>query len=167
MLRAKWYVGPNTKAWLENEATWKMGDYYYSHLTDYLRFVLMYKYGGTYMDMDALWLKAPPSQVEFIGSDKSDTVASWFLDSSGTYLAPGVMKFSKGRKFILNAAEDAFSSNYDPKCFNCVGPKIITSKIKEILPNGINFEILPWYSLYPYPFFKATSVFFLIYLFLM
>ena len=60
------------------------------------------------MDTDALWLRAPPDKIEFIGSDASDGGANWFLDAEGTYLAPGVMRFKQKKGLIYRAVENGF-----------------------------------------------------------
>jgi mannosyltransferase OCH1-like enzyme len=45
--------------------------YFYSDLTDYLRTIAVYLYGGTYLDMDALILQPLPNE-KFIGYDQID-----------------------------------------------------------------------------------------------
>lgn len=149
----------------------------YSHLTDYLRYLFLFKFGGTCkycpsragapqailltcilplsdLDMDAPWVRSPPdSRLEFIGADFS-TVASdldWTLDEDGMYLAPGVMRFRKGWTLFREIMESAFSSTYRPDCFNCVGPRAITlgvrARRRQLELAG--FTILPNHVLYP------------------
>ncbi|OBZ83037.1 UDP-GalNAc:beta-1,3-N-acetylgalactosaminyltransferase 2, partial [Choanephora cucurbitarum] len=72
LLNWGWYFGSGTQDWLSGWEQWEKGKFFYWHLTDYIRCLLLYHYGGTYMDMDALWIRIPPdSQMEFIGSDYS------------------------------------------------------------------------------------------------
>lgn len=143
----------------------------FSHLTDFLRYSFLWKYGGTCwsllvrvrrtwltqredLDMDAPWVRSPPdSELQFIGEDQS-TVASdaeWTLDETGRYLAPGVMRFKKGWRVFRDILEDAFSVHYSPACFNCVGPRAITKGVKkdlyELERNG--FTIVNRKRLYP------------------
>src|ERR1044072_7817029 len=99
-----------------------------------MRYLLLYKYGGMYMDTDALWLRAPPgTNIEFIGSDTSNIPSDfeWTLDADGTYLAPGVMRFRKGWSMFREIMELALSPTYSPSCFNCIGPRAITMYVKE------------------------------------
>jgi len=104
--------------------------------------------------MDAPWVRSPPdSKIEFIGADHS-TLASdvdWTLDESGMYLAPGVMRFKRGWAVFRDIMESAFSPSYSPECFNCVGPRAITSAVRarryQLELHG--FTIVPPHVLYP------------------
>lgn len=154
LLKYRWYLGPDSHSWLRDWEKWEKGPYFFSHLTDYMRYLLIYKYGGTYMDMDALWIRSPPDDnLEFIGADyatlKSD--ADWTLDSDGMYLAPGVMRFRKGWTAFKDIAEAAFSPSYNPACFNCVGPRAITIYVKNNRKpmEAAGFTIVPNNVLYP------------------
>ncbi|KAK4048650.1 hypothetical protein OIV83_004620 [Microbotryomycetes sp. JL201] len=149
-----WYLGPNSQRWLTEWDQWSKGQFFYSHLTDYLRYLFLFKFGGTYLDMDAPWVRAPPdSNLEFIGADQSTygPDLDWTLDEDGTYLAPGVMRFRKGWTLFKDIMEQAFSSTYKPDCFNCVGPRAITTGVKQrrrqLELNG--FTIVPSHVLYP------------------
>ncbi|KAI9271415.1 galactosyltransferase-domain-containing protein [Sporodiniella umbellata] len=155
LLNWHWYFGPGTRDWLQEWDRWVDGKFFYWHLTDYIRCLLLYNYGGTYMDMDALWTRIPPNpNQEFIGSDYSQVSSDleWTLDDKGLYLPQGLMRFKRGWKLFREMAEGAFSAyNYDPKCFNCGGPKAITSYVRErrsVLEAG-GLTILPREVLYP------------------
>ncbi|KAG0005287.1 hypothetical protein BGZ79_005867 [Entomortierella chlamydospora] len=157
LLKRKWYFSPNTEDWLQRWDEWaEAGKFFPVHLADYLRLVALYKYGGLYMDMDALWVRAPgDGMTEFIGSDVSDTDSdrAWTLDAKNTYLANGVMRFQRGRSMFRHIAESYFTvTNYDPECFNCGGPKAFTTYVKAhraaLENNGLS--ILPREALYPY-----------------
>ncbi|KAF9439001.1 hypothetical protein BGZ76_001896 [Entomortierella beljakovae] len=157
LLRQEWYFDSETQDWLRKWEEWSRdGDFFHVHLADYLRIVALYKYGGLYMDMDAVWIRAPGDRnTEFIGSDISDTESdlSWTLDAKNTYIPNGVMRFKRGRSMLRQIARTFFTpSNYNPKCFNCGGPKAFTVYIKthktSLEKNGLN--ILPPTALYPY-----------------
>ncbi|KAF9116489.1 hypothetical protein BGX27_002161 [Mortierella sp. AM989] len=157
LLKRKWFFSPNTEDWLKRWDDWaEAGKFFPVHLADYLRLVALYKYGGLYMDMDALWVRAPgDGMTEFIGSDMSDTDSdrAWTLDAKNTYLANGVMRFQRGRSMFRHIADSYFTvTNYDPECFNCGGPKAFTSYVKAhraaLENNGLS--ILPREALYPY-----------------
>lgn len=156
LLKWRWFFGPGTQDWLQDWEKWEKGKFFYWHLTDYIRCLLLYNYGGTYMDMDALWIRIPPDQnLEFIGSDYSSVYSDreWTLDDKGLYLPQGLMRFKRGWKLFREMAEGAFSAfNYDPECFNCGGPKAITSYVRErrgvLVDAGLT--ILPRKVLYPF-----------------
>ncbi|KAG0301696.1 hypothetical protein BGZ98_008124 [Dissophora globulifera] len=157
LLKRRWFFSPNTEDWLRQWSQWESaGKFFPVHLADYLRLVALYKYGGLYMDMDALWVRAPgDGMTEFIGADMSDTDSDrvWTLDDKNTYLANGVMRFQRGRSMFRHIADSYFTvTNYDPECFNCGGPKAFTSYVKAhraaLENNGL--RILPREALYPY-----------------
>ncbi|KAG0199111.1 hypothetical protein BGX28_007552 [Mortierella sp. GBA30] len=157
LLKRKWYFSPNTAEWLQRWDEWsRAGPFFPVHLADYLRLVALYKYGGLYMDMDALWVRSPgDSMTEFIGEDLSDNPDDrvWTLDEKNNYLANGVMRFRRGRSMFRHIAESYFTvTNYDPECFNCGGPKAFTTYVKNhrtaLENNGL--RILDREALYPY-----------------
>lgn len=164
LLKWGWYFGPGTQDWLLDWDKWEKGKFFYWHLTDYIRCLLLYNYGGTYMDMDALWIRIPPNQnQEFIGSDYSSVHSDreWTLDDKGLYLPQGLMRFKRGWKLFREMAEGAFSAfNYDPECFNCGGPKAITSYVRErraVLEDAA-LTILPRNVLYPYSYLEIHKL---------
>lgn len=63
------------KPWLERLPEWRQGPYFYSHITDYIRFCLLYRFGGIYSDFDAYLLQRlddkPWFEPGFIGKDSS------------------------------------------------------------------------------------------------
>ncbi|KAJ1567973.1 Beta-1,4 N-acetylgalactosaminyltransferase 2, partial [Cladochytrium tenue] len=68
-------------AWMEQAAEWRSrSPYFYSHLTDYVRFCALYRFGGVYSDFDAVQLRrlAPvgsvkqPQQSVSMGDDDED-----------------------------------------------------------------------------------------------
>ncbi|BGP36168.1 hypothetical protein JCM10449v2_000066 [Rhodotorula kratochvilovae] len=154
LLEREWYLGPKSREWAEAWDKWAAGPSFFSHLTDYLRYLFLFKFGGTYLDMDAPWIRSPPdSKVEFIGADHS-TLASdvdWTLDETGMYLAPGVMRFRRGWALFRDMSEAAFSPAYSPDCFNCVGPRAITTAVRarryQLGLHGLT--IVPPHVLYP------------------
>lgn len=164
LLKWHWYFGPGTHDWLLDWDKWEKGQFFYWHLTDYIRCLLLYNYGGTYMDMDALWIRIPPNQTqEFIGSDYSSVHSDreWTLDDKGLYLPQGVMRFKRGWKLFREMAEGAFSAfNYDPECFNCGGPKAITSYVRErrAVLEDAGLTILPQKVLYPVSYLEIQKL---------
>jgi hypothetical protein len=164
LLRWSWYSNEQTKDFLEH---WdSSGMYFYSHLTDYLRTVAVYLYGGTYLDMDALILQPLPNE-EFIGHDQIDVDERcvWCIgNTSNLYLAPGVIRFRPHRKVLRDILEEAFDRQvYNPSCFTCVGPRLYTLHIIEDRSNNdselINLKLLEPHDLYPYIWAETSTIF--------
>ncbi|CAG8439059.1 1096_t:CDS:2 [Acaulospora morrowiae] len=122
ILDRQWFLGQNSKNWIQN------------------------------------WIK-----TEFIGSDisKLSSDFEWTLDAEGTYLAPGIMRFRKGRSMFREIAELAFSLTYITSCFNCAGPRAITMYIKQhrdiLEKHGLT--ILPGRILYPRNYLSINELF--------
>jgi hypothetical protein len=150
-------------AWLDSLATWRQGPYFYSHLTDFLRFCLLYRSGGVYSDMDALLLQPldalPPA---FIGQDRShsdSTACPWCLPNTNLYLAPGVMAAPAGAALLRSALEIGFCSpdGYRPEVFNAVGPQAITAAYNHH-PAAGPVVVLEPSILYPLPYWRAHEL---------
>lgn len=161
----EWYLGPNSKAWLQDWDKWERQSQFFAyHIADYMRLLILYRYGGMYMDTDALWLRPPPDQnLEFIGSDyssvESDSV--WTLDEkTGLYLANGVMRFKRGWKIFREVAESAFNpATYSVDCFNCGGPRAVTMYVKQHRAGleAAGFTLVPNNILYPYDYLHVQE----------
>lgn len=153
------YSGPASKRWVMAmgdgeevvginglESRWK-----HVHLSDYLRFALLYRFGGTYLDFDALWIQPQPPMMEFVGLDFTheledrswaiplDQLSSeWFisgrkgvdLSSDRLYAAPGVMRLKPKRAVMFELMERAITE-YNPDCFNCIGVRSLTRFIVQ------------------------------------
>lgn len=74
--------------WVENLDEWKKGPYYYSHITDYVRFCLLYKNGGIYSDFDAILINPINQYDNFIGKDSSvaNGNCKWCFPGGDMYL---------------------------------------------------------------------------------
>ncbi|CAG8765244.1 19937_t:CDS:2, partial [Dentiscutata erythropus] len=163
LLKRQWFLGINSKNRILDWKNWEEAPYFPYYLADYMRCVLLYKYGGMYMDMDALWVRAPPNtQMEFIGSDFSSMAADleWTLDTNGTYLPNGVMRFRKGWAMFREYIENALSEPIPTSCFNCLGPRALTKYVKKyrkvLEENGLT--ILPSQILYPRDYIQIVNL---------
>jgi len=58
------------EAWVKQLDTWSQSQHFYAHLADYLRFVLLYRYGGIYSDFDSILVKPLKSPFQGGSSDK-------------------------------------------------------------------------------------------------
>lgn len=59
------------EAWVARASEWRAGQYYFSHLTDLLRFALLYRYGGFYSDFDAIYMRSLMPFTNAVGWDLS------------------------------------------------------------------------------------------------
>ncbi|PJF19792.1 hypothetical protein PSACC_00402 [Paramicrosporidium saccamoebae] len=158
-------VSEEATVWLENHEKWKTGPYYYSHLTDLLRFTLLYRDGGVYSDFDALllrpmpiqeWLVGPSAGRTVIGRDRVPETCDWCL-TGGMYLAPGVMLAERGSQLLKRALEIGFGGAYDPTVFNHAGPRAITMASKQVSRDLV--IQLPSEVFYPVNYKEATQLF--------
>ena len=90
------------------------------HLSDVLRIVILFHFGGTYLDLDALILKPLPEVPSFIGREHL------------TYetLANGVLRFKKNHpimeKLLIN-----MNSSFDGQQWAANGPALVTRTLQE------------------------------------
>ena len=164
-----WWVNESNREWLEL-LDFEYDPLAYTHVTDYLRFYLLYTYGGTYTDVDALYVRTLP-KVGFAGLDWSNNTASWFYDESlHFYLAPGVIRAPQRYLPIFREIlETAFDNSvYDPACFNCVGPKAFNIAVlqekfasvsDDIEPRIQSFSVFNPMVIYPFSWLSSKTLF--------
>lgn len=162
--------------WIAND-TVRRGPYYYSHLTDFLRFCILLRGErgkiGVYSDFDAILLKPFPSywldplldeggrqsgqpQWELIiGKDRVKEPCTWCWGRGDTYLAPGVMIAKTGAKVLARALQAFTLDHYDPNNFNAVGPRAIT----EAAWKDDKILVLNQKTFYPVDYLEAFKLF--------
>ena len=101
-------------------------DHRYSHLTDIVRLVALWRYGGVYLDFDMLVLRPLTLFANSFASQK-DLQDTRITDSSDP-LNFAVAIFDRNHSFLLQLMK-ALPLVYDPKCWPCVGPKLITNSV--------------------------------------
>ena len=143
--------------WLKRINEYEKGKYFYSHLTDYIRFCVLYSRGGVYSDFDAILLKQLPYSGDFIAKDHALGECSWCLFDD-VYLAPGLMGTQKKSVFVYNALMFGFDDHlkYEMNVFNSVGPKAVTKAYKS---NPVGVQILDSKEFYPFNYLNATDIF--------
>jgi lactosylceramide 4-alpha-galactosyltransferase len=57
-------------------STWNYGPYAVSHLSDALRFLTLYKYGGYYIDLDIIMIQPVTHYRNFIGAENENNLAA-------------------------------------------------------------------------------------------
>ncbi|XP_076266976.1 lactosylceramide 4-alpha-galactosyltransferase-like [Rhynchophorus ferrugineus] len=136
------------------------GKYALSHTSDVLRYLLLWKYGGIYADLDVVVIKnLDPIPENFAGAQDD------------VYLASGVMGFNKygiGHKHVESCLND-IAQHYDGNVWGIIGPYIVTKlaqrlckepHIKNFTGKSCeNFYLLPTDAFYPI-FYPAWRLFF-------
>jgi len=117
----KYAAGTPIEKWLKGGKLFK-SKYLFPHVSDLLRYITLYKYGGFYLDLDVVVLKnlekLPPN---FTGAE------------SNRSLACGVMKMSStglGHKLASQCLRD-LQANYDANIWGSNGPGVITRVAKK------------------------------------
>lgn len=103
-------------------------DFRYSHLTDVVRFAVLWRYGGIYLDFDMLLLRPLTFFYNSFASQKdmSDKVT---MDDSDPYNF-AVAVFGAHHPFLKEVMQNV-SYVYDPTLWPCVGPRLITSFVND------------------------------------
>ncbi|KAG2451743.1 hypothetical protein HYH02_003523 [Chlamydomonas schloesseri] len=103
-----WYV--------ERRAELEAGKYWFSHVTDLMRFALVYKHGGIYMDTDVLVMRPiSPSHVNKLVRALSDS--NWFECA--------VMFFQAGHPYLFEVLKQ-IPRHYRAVDWISAGPKALT-----------------------------------------
>lgn len=107
----KHFIGTPLEETLLN-GTFDKSKFSFQHMADALRIVLLYKYGGIYIDMDVVVLRSLACLRNTAGQ-----VVSW--GQSG--LENGLLVFDKGHK-LLNFYMRLMKQMYDPNLREVIGP---------------------------------------------
>ncbi|XP_023321906.1 lactosylceramide 4-alpha-galactosyltransferase isoform X2 [Eurytemora carolleeae] len=91
-----------------------------SHLSDLVRYLLLYEYGGTYLDTDVISLRNLPNFTNFAGIEYSKT---------GT-IGAGALRFYKQHPVIQNIVH-RLEKEYDGTNWGWNGPGILTQVLKD------------------------------------
>ena len=115
--------------------------YWYSHETDLIRFVILYKYGGIYLDSDILVFKnikyeLIKNTISLEGNENDSITGSAYLC------------FEKNHPFLKKILKN-FWNNWDENHWSCVGPDLLNKYRNEI-------QLLPYYFFYPISYKNIT-----------
>ncbi|KAH8353247.1 hypothetical protein KR084_009797 [Drosophila pseudotakahashii] len=115
-------AGTPMEEWLK-DGRLSRSKYLFSHISDFLRYLTLYRYGGLYLDMDVVVLrnmeKVPPN---YTGAE------------SNTHLAAGVMSLADtgfGHEIAASCLRD-FQHNFDGQDWGNNGPGVITRVAQKI-----------------------------------
>ncbi|XP_017076005.2 lactosylceramide 4-alpha-galactosyltransferase [Drosophila eugracilis] len=115
-------AGTPMEEWLQ-DGRLSSSRYLFSHISDFLRYLTLYRYGGLYLDMDVVVLrnmeKVPPN---YTGAE------------SNTHLAAGVMSLAAtgfGHEIASSCLRD-FQHNFNGQDWGNNGPGVITRVAQKI-----------------------------------
>lgn len=138
--------------------TGKIKSSYYplSHMSDILRYVILWKYGGIYLDLDVVVLRSFETMTNFAGAETVNAVAA------------GVLSFSHNHEVAKLAVED-IRNNFKGYDWGWNGPGVITRvlkkycnvcKVVDMLDGKCkDFVVLPPSAFYPIPWQQWTKYF--------
>ena len=94
--------------------------YAYSHVTDAISLAALWKHGGVYIDFDMLVLQPLYHFSNAIGIQSNTD------DRSDINFAVAIFP---SKHLFLSAAMHKFAEVYNPKCWTCVGPTLISDTV--------------------------------------
>jgi lactosylceramide 4-alpha-galactosyltransferase len=103
--------------WEKNGLEVLKGHYAIGHISDILRLVLLYKYGGFYSDLDTITIRSIEPLLKYNG-------VGYLLDVTSDSVGNGILVFSEKHPFLLKVMHDIIR-NYDPTHWSGIGPRVI------------------------------------------
>ncbi|KAK7086687.1 hypothetical protein SK128_003262, partial [Halocaridina rubra] len=111
----KWFLNGT---WNEN-TNWP-----YMNLADALRFLIVYHFGGVYMDSD------------FVSMRRLPIASNWVGRQDNKVLAAGAFHFEKNHEFMRRAV-DNFLENFNPNIWSNNGPGVVTRVMKQMCKESV------------------------------
>jgi len=99
-----------------------------SHLSDVLRYAILWRFGGTYVDTDVIFIKplpSPASKPNLIGRERDDK----------PHLAAGIMRFEFGHPAMARMQQH-LADNFDGNEWGANGPLAITQVLFDLCSSG-------------------------------
>jgi glycosyltransferase involved in cell wall biosynthesis len=109
-------------------------EFYYSHFTDYYRLLVLYSFGGNYIDTDIV-----------LRNSTSSMVLNSLAQESEQFVNGAFMKFEKTHPFLRYCLEQ-IPNVYDSSVWNIIGPALLTNALKQFKKSQLN--ILPISAFY-------------------
>lgn len=136
------------KFWLKGDVI--RSKYGYSHLSDFLRAILIWKFGGIYLDLDMITLK---SFQPLIDINKN---GFGYLFENYDNLNGAVMLFTRKKHPYLKSLIESFMKTYSPNSWARNGPVLIKKTILKFckIKNYLDLEL---FGFKPHAFSKNRS----------
>ncbi|XP_045604060.1 lactosylceramide 4-alpha-galactosyltransferase isoform X2 [Procambarus clarkii] len=106
------FHGSRLEGWYTRRK-WEDSQWPLSHLTDGIRWLLLWKYGGVYLDLDALVLRSLAHLPNCAARE------------SERYVAAGVLKFTRAHP-LLRACLNHFARHFNGHVWGANGPELLT-----------------------------------------
>ena len=91
------------------------------HLSDALRVLLIWKFGGFYLDLDYVVMNKMTQYENFVVSN-----------DNGKYgVTNNAFSFIHGHQFLFNVM-NKLKESYNAKCWSCIGPGLFTQSLQNI-----------------------------------
>jgi len=152
---------------------WQKGESFYAHQADYLRFVLLFREGGVYTDMDSILLR-PIEETNVIGVEHCDQDTldycihlTQFSSTKRYYLPIGFLILDPSHPLIFGALT-YFDTRYNPDLWPC-GTIYLTLAYAHLVreetqqrsktENRGLVKILPREAFYPVPWQQVKPFF--------
>ncbi|CAF1229966.1 unnamed protein product [Adineta ricciae] len=94
-----------------------------SHMSDFIRTALLYKYGGIYFDLDVIPIKKFHHFRNTVALETTDGVNVAVLAFEKHHLALNLQ---------MNIQLQTISKRFHALCWNCLGPKALTDALKNV-----------------------------------
>ncbi|XP_042518724.1 lactosylceramide 4-alpha-galactosyltransferase-like [Macadamia integrifolia] len=124
------------------------------NLSNLLRLVVLYKYGGVYLDTDFIVLKKFSGLRNTIGAQSMDRVTGKW-----TRLNNAVLIFDKNHTLLFNFIEE-FSLTFNGNRWGHNGPYMVSRVVKKVRRRPLyNFTVLPPMAFYPVDWTRIGAFF--------
>ena len=160
------FVSDSELRGLWEEGIIQRSKFFVSHFSDVMRFLLLHKFGGTYLDMDQIVLKSLPDLPNFLGRESiwigKKTLRFCVTSSSVTsnITAAGVMRFQHGHPILQEFLRE-MSAKFDGDDWGSNGPMLVSrvlmrlcgvSSVDDLKPERcLGVAALPTVNFYPVP----------------
>eukprot|EP00026_Physarum_polycephalum_P002364 Phypoly_transcript_02370.p1 GENE.Phypoly_transcript_02370~~Phypoly_transcript_02370.p1 ORF type:complete len:875 (+),score=91.90 Phypoly_transcript_02370:378-2627(+) len=140
--------------WVKDLPKWESGEFFYSHLSDFLRFVILYRQGGVYTDLDSILLRPinMPNVIvaEVCGSGGCSQDGDKSMKSK-YYVPTGFMAFTANHTLLLESLAH-FDTDYDPTVRHC-GSMYLSQAYTKQAPSlsAEEVSVLSVKAFYPIP----------------
>ena len=86
---------------------WRTGPYHVSHLSDALRFLTLYKYGGYYFDMDIIFVRKVIYYRNFVGTEDGKMISpgAMHIDYEHPVMEQAIKEFPKKYRYVYYIIE--------------------------------------------------------------
>lgn len=145
-------------AWRSSNAS----SFRYAHESDLLRLVMLYKFGGIYIDTDLLLLRPVDDDIlegSALGVETYNDQVETSKTKGGLRINNAFLAFTRPGHPYVKYVMEKVAQQYDPKEWAAIGPDLITESFRA-MPDDVQLSIrlLEPEALYPLHWARAHSV---------